>query len=345
MTPIEHVGEFGLIDRITKNFESYHANVQLGIGDDAAIVKTGSNTVELISTDLLLEGVHFDLAYAPIQHVGFKSIAVNVSDIVAMNAQPYGVTVSIGVSNRFTVEAIEELYAGIQAACDAYQIDLLGGDTSSSRQGLVISVTAFGTAQESEVVRRKGAQVKNLVCVSGDLGSAYAGFLILDREKSVFLKNPQLQPDLNDFDYVVGRQLRPRARLDLIQRLAALNVKPTSMIDVSDGLANEIHHLCKHSNCGARLFANKLPLDFQTMKVGEEFQISPVTFALHGGEDYELLFTIPIEDFDKIKTEADISVIGHITEDPQVIQMVLDSGELTDIHPQGWNHFQQSESE
>lgn len=343
MTPIEHVGEFGLIDRITEGFVSHHDSVQVGIGDDAAVIQTGPDKVEVISTDLLLEGVHFDLAYAPLRHVGFKSIAVNVSDIVAMNAQPYGVTVSIGMSSRFTVEAIEELYAGIKAACEMYQIDLLGGDTSSSRQGLVISVTAMGTASPGEIVRRQGAKNKNLVCVSGDLGSAYAGFLILDREKAVFLKNPDLQPDLNDYDYVVGRQLRPKPRLDVIRKLADLNIRPTSMIDISDGLANEIHHICRHSNCGATLFSNKIPLDFQTMKVSEEFQISPVTFALHGGEDYELLFTIPIEDFDKIKAEPGISVIGHITENPGAVQIVLDSGEVTDIQAQGWNHFQQSE--
>lgn len=340
MTPLESLGEFGLIDRITAGFPVVHPEVELGVGDDAAVISTGPETYQVISTDLMLEGVHFDLSYAPLRHVGFKSIAVNVSDIVAMNAEPVGVTVSIGMSNRFPVEAVEELYAGIKIACEMYQVDLLGGDTASSRQGLMISVTAIGKVAKSAISYRRGAEAGNLICVSGDLGAAYAGFLILDREKSVYLKSPDLQPDLNDYDYVVGRQLRPSARVDVRSRLEQLGIQPTSMIDISDGLANEITHLCKHSKRGAKLFAGKIPLDFQTMKVSEEFKISPITFALHGGEDYELLFTIPISDFDAIKSEPDISVIGHITDDPNIIQMILDSGEAVDIQPQGWNHFQ-----
>ncbi|MDX2248833.1 MAG: thiamine-phosphate kinase [Bacteroidia bacterium] len=339
LTDISRLGEFGLIDRITRDFPRIYPDVIKGVGDDAAVIRSGKGKVQVISTDLLLEGVHFDLSYVPLRHLGYKAVAVNISDIVAMNIKPYGITVSLAMSNRFPVEAVDELYEGIRLACEKYKVDLLGGDTASSRQGLVLSVTAIGEGLEDQVVYRSGAKPKDLICVSGDVGAAYAGLLVLDREKSVYLKSPNMQPDLNDYDYVVGRQLKPEARLDILVRLAELGVKPTSMMDVSDGIASELHHLCRQSKTGATVFAGKLPIDYQTVKVAEEFSISPVTFALNGGEDYELIFTVSLQDFDKIKAERSFSIIGHITEDPGIIQIVLDSGEAVDIEAQGWNHF------
>ncbi|MEO0473709.1 MAG: thiamine-phosphate kinase [Bacteroidota bacterium] len=343
-TSISNFGEFGLIERLTKDFPIKNPLVVKGIGDDAAVVHNNENWTQVFSTDLLLEGIHFDLAYAPLRHLGYKAVAVNVSDIFAMNALPYGITVSIAVSSRFSVEALDELYAGIRLACEKYQIDLLGGDTTSSKQGLVISVTAFGQAPEGQLTYRSGAKPKDLICVSGDVGAAYAGYLVLDREKSVFMGNPGLQPDLNDYDYVVGRQLKPEARGDIIRKLAEANLKPTSMMDVSDGVASELHHLCRQSKVGASIYAGKIPIDYQTAKVAEEFEISPTTFALNGGEDYELIFTLPIQSFETIKSWKEITIIGHITEDPNVMQVVLDTGEAVDLEAQGFQHFSQSES-
>ena len=339
LTDISTLGEFGLIDRITDDFLDFHDNVISTVGDDAAVVRTAKNRVQVYSTDLLLEGVHFDLAYAPLKHLGYKAVVVNLSDIFAMNAIPYGITFSVALSSRFPVEAVDELYAGVKLACDRYKINLLGGDTSSSKQGLMISVTAFGEAAEDQVVYRKGAQPKDLICVSGNLGAAYAGFLILDREKSVFLKSPEMQPDLSDYDYVIGRQLKPEARGDIIQRLREQGIKPTAMMDISDGLASELYHICKHSECGATIYAHKLPIDYQTVRVAEEFEISPTTFAMNGGEDYELLFTVPIQSFDKINTIPEISIIGHITEDKGLVQIILESGAATEVEAQGWQHF------
>ena len=341
LTDISNLGEFGLINRITKDFPTFHQNVVKGVGDDAAIVEESENTVQVYSTDLLLEGTHFDLAYVPLRHLGYKAVAVNLSDIVAMNAHPYGITVSIAVSNRFPIEAVDEIYEGIKLACQKYEVDLLGGDTSSSRLGLVISVTAFGRAEKSEVVYRKGAKPKDLICVSGDIGAAYAGLLVLDREKSVYLKAPNTQPDLTDYDYVVGRQLKPEPKLGIINQLKSLGLHPTSMIDISDGIASELHHICEQSNCGATIYAGKLPIDYQTVKVAEEFKISPTTFALNGGEDYELLFTLPIQDFDKVKSIREFTIIGHITEEAGQIHVVLDSGEVVDADALGWDHFKE----
>lgn len=338
-TPISQLGEFGLIDRITGSFPHFSDRVIKGVGDDAAVIRGENGQVQVLTTDFLLEGVHFDLAYVPLRHLGYKSVVVNLSDIVAMNAKPIGVTVSIAISNRFPVEAVEELYAGIQLACERYKVDLLGGDTTSSRQGLVISVTAIGQAAESEVVYRSGAQPKDLICVSGDVGGAYAGFLVLDREKQVFINQPEMQPDITDYDYVVSRQLKPEARIDIIEKLGKLGIKPTSMMDISDGIASELNHLCRQSKCGATIYSGKLPLDYQTVSVAEEFKIAPATFALNGGEDYELIFTVPIQLFDKIRSVKEITIIGHMTEDPGIIQMVLDSGEAVDVEAQGWQHF------
>ncbi|MEL6674960.1 MAG: thiamine-phosphate kinase [Bacteroidota bacterium] len=338
MTDISALGEFGLIEHLTRDFQGKQASVLKGIGDDAAVVADGEE-VQVFSTDLLLEGIHFDLAYFPLRHLGYKAVAVNLSDIAAMNALPYGITVSIGMSNRFTVEALDELYAGIRMACEKYGVDLLGGDTSSSKQGLIISVTAFGKTGKDQVSYRSGAQPKDLICVSGDVGGAYAGFLILDREKSVFLENPELQPDLTDFDYVIGRQLKPEARTDVVLKLREWGIVPTAMIDVSDGIGSELHHISRQSGTGATIYADKLPIDFQTVSVAETFQISPTTFALNGGEDYELLFTVPLSAFDVLKTEPGITVIGHVTEEKGQVQVVLGNGTVTDVPASGWNHF------
>ncbi len=342
-TPISELGEFGLISRITKNFPSYHSFVEKGIGDDAAVVAGhGSENVSLLSSDLLLEKVHFDLAYAPLRHVGYKSVAVNVSDIAAMNGRAYGIIVSIGVSNRFPVEAVEELYQGIRKACEVYQLDLLGGDTTSSKQGLMISVTAIGTGKKDAITYRSGAKPKDLICVTGDVGAAYAGLLILEREKQVYYDKPELQPDLSDYDYVVGRQLKPEARIDIIEKLLSLNIKPTSMIDISDGIGSELFHLCTQSNCGATVYASKIPIDYQTVSVAEEFKISPVTLGMNGGEDYELLFTVPLSDYDQLKSSREVHIIGHMTEDKS-IQIVLEDGSVADVEAQGWQHFSPSE--
>ncbi|WNJ15914.1 thiamine-phosphate kinase [Pontibacter sp. G13] len=344
LTPISSYGEFGLINHLTQAFPVVHPHVIKGIGDDAAVIQPAEGLVQVISTDLLLEGVHFDLSYVPLRHLGYKSIAVNLSDIAAMNAQPLAITVSIGMSNRFPVEALEELYAGMKIACEKYQVDLIGGDTSSSKQGLMISVTAVGQVSPEAVTYRKGAKKGDLIVVSGDVGAAYAGLLVLDREKSVYMNAPDLQPDLTDYDYVVGRQLRPDPRVDVIYRLKELGIQPTSMIDISDGIASELHHLCFHSKCGATIYAHKLPIDFQTVKVGEEFEISPVTFALNGGEDYELMFTIPIEDFEKIKTIEGLSVVGHITDEEGIMHCMLESGEAVEITADGFQHFKDTDT-
>ncbi len=345
LTPVSRLGEFGLIDRLTNRFNSNRSSVLKSIGDDAAVIYTGQGRVQVISTDMLLEGVHFDLSYVPLRHLGYKAVMVNLSDIVAMNAEPYGITVSIAMSSRFSVEALDELYDGIKLACEKLNIDLLGGDTTSSQQGLVISITAMGEAHRDEIVFRNGAQPNDLVCVTGDVGGAYAGLLVLDREKAVYLNTQDVQPDLTDYDYVVGRQLKPEARLDVLLRLKELDIQPTSMIDVSDGVASELHHLCRQSNTGVSIYAHKLPVDFQTVKVAEEFKIGPATFALNGGEDYELLFTVPLGAFDKIKDWPDLSIIGKMTDDQNIMQVVLESGEVTDLEAQGWQHFQTDEAE
>lgn len=338
-TPIGQLGEFGLIDRLTSGFTRRHASVKKAVGDDAAVIACGGGQVQVVSTDLLLEGVHFDLSYVPLRHLGYKAVAVNLSDIVAMNARPYGITVSLGMSNRFTLEAVDELYTGIQLACDRYGIDLLGGDTSSSQQGLVLSVTALGMAEEQEIVYRSGAKPGDLICLSGTCGAAYAGLLVLEREKKVFLQNPDLQPDLNDYDFVVGRQLKPEPRLDVIDRLQTLGVRPTAMIDVSDGIASELRHLCRASKCGAMIYSHKLPIDPQTVRVAEEFNISDTTFALNGGEDYELMFTIPAASLEKIQREADLSILGRMTDEPALVQLSLEGGQVVDVEAQGWQHF------
>lgn len=337
-TEIENLGEFGLIDHITKDIKIKNPTSVKGIGDDAAVLNfEGKKT--LISTDLLLEGIHFDLAYTPLKHLGYKAIQVNLSDIYAMNGTATQVTVSIGISSKFPLEAVEELYLGITIACEKYGIDLIGGDTSSSKQGLVISVTSIGYVDEDKICYRDGAKEGDLICVSGDLGGAYIGLQLLEREKGIFLENPQIQPDLEGKDYIVERQLKPESRKDIIEVLADIKIKPTAMIDVSDGLASEILHICKQSNTGCKIYEDKIPIDPMTYDTARDFGIDPTVCALNGGEDYELLFTINQSDYEKIKNSADISIIGHITEASAGCNLISKSDIVHEIKAQGWNAF------
>jgi len=335
-TSIAQLGEFGLIDHLTKNFEITQSSSLKGIGDDAAVLDFKDKKV-VVSTDLLIEGVHFDLAYVPLKHLGYKSVVVNVSDICAMNAKPTQITVSIAVSNRFPLEALEELYEGIAYAAKEYKVDLIGGDTTSSQKGLIISVTAIGEADESEIVYRNGAKNTDLLVVSGDIGAAYMGLQVLEREKQVFQVNPNSQPDLDAYAYLVERQLKPEARTDVRTLLHALEIRPTSMIDISDGLSSEIMHLCKQSGVGCNLYEDKLPLDPQFINVCEEFNIDSTTVAINGGEDYELLFTIPIEDFDKIKGNPNLTIIGHMTQESEGVHLVTRANTKIPLKARGWD--------
>jgi thiamine-monophosphate kinase len=340
-TEIENLGEFGLIDHLTKDIKITNPTSVRGIGDDAAVLNfEGKKT--LISTDLLLEGIHFDLAYTPLKHLGYKAVQVNLSDIYAMNGTATQVTVSIGISSKFPLEAVEELYLGIRIACEKYGIDLIGGDTSSSKQGLVISVTSIGYVDEENVCYRDGAKEGDLICVSGDLGGAYIGLQLLEREKGIFLENPQIQPDLEGKDYIVERQLKPESRKDIIEVLADIKIKPTAMIDISDGLASEILHICKQSNTGCKIYEDKIPIDPMTYDTARDFGIDPTVCALNGGEDYELLFTINQSDYEKIKNSADISIIGHITEASAGCNLISKSDIVHEIKAQGWNTFRKS---
>ena len=338
-TELSTLGEFGLIERINQQFTPVLPQTIKGIGDDAAVIDTGSDEYTLVSTDMLIEGVHFDLSYAPLKHLGFKAVAVNVSDIAAMNGTPRQITVSIGLSNRFSVEAIDELYAGIQTACEAYKVDLVGGDTSASRSGLVLSVTAIGTVKKDKIAYRSGAQPNDVICVTGDLGAAYLGLQLLEREKREFLENPNMQPQLEDKAYLVGRQLKPEARTNIIYQLNDADLVPTSMIDVSDGLASEILHLCKQSGTGAQIFEEHIPVADETFLTADEFKLSPLTAALNGGEDYELLFTIKQADYEKIKNSPHISFIGFMTNDPSAVEIVTKGGGRFPVQAQGWQHL------
>ncbi|MCA0232858.1 thiamine-phosphate kinase [Runella limosa] len=338
-TELSTLGEFGLIERINQQFTPVLPQTIKGIGDDAAVIDTGSDEYTLVSTDMLIEGVHFDLSYAPLKHLGFKAVAVNVSDIAAMNGTPRQITVSIGLSNRFSVEAIDELYAGIQTACEAYKVDLVGGDTSASRSGLVLSVTAIGTVKKDKIAYRSGAQPNDVICVTGDLGAAYLGLQLLEREKREFLENPNMQPQLEDKAYLVGRQLKPEARTNIIYELNDADLVPTSMIDVSDGLASEILHLCKQSGTGAQIFEEHIPVADETFLTADEFKLSPLTAALNGGEDYELLFTIKQTDYEKIKNSPHISFIGFMTNDPSAVEIVTKGGGRFPVQAQGWQHL------
>ena len=335
-TSLADLGEFGLIDRLTKGFEIHNPSTLKGVGDDAAVMDF-KNKRTVVSTDLLIEGVHFDLSYVPLKHLGYKSVVVNVSDIYAMNATATQITVSIAVSNRFPLEALEELYAGIHLACEHYKVDLVGGDTTSSTRGLIISVTAIGEAEASDLVYRNGAQPNDLVVLTGDIGGAYMGLQILEREKAVFQVNPNSQPDIEMYSYILERQLKPEARKDIPPLLKQLGVKPTAMMDVSDGLSSEILHICKQSGVGCRLYEDKIPLDPQVISTCEEFNLDSTTIALSGGEDYELLFTIAQADYDKIKGNPNFSVIGYITDKSEGVNLVTRAGQFIPIIAKGWN--------
>ena len=339
-TSLADLGEFGLINHITKYFTISNASTIKAIGDDAAVLDASPKQT-VISTDLLIEGVHFDLSYTPLKHLGYKAVMVNLSDIYAMNAVAEQITVSMAVSNRFSLEAIEELYAGIQLACETYQIDLIGGDTTSSTKGMLLSITAIGKANKEDLVYRNGAQHTDLIIVTGDVGAAYLGLQVLEREKQVFKVNPQNQPDLDNYTYLIERQLKPEARKDIAGMLKELDVKPTSMIDVSDGISSELFHICTQSNVGCKIYEDKLPLDPQVISTCEEFELDSTTIALSGGEDYELLFTVPISDYDKVKGNPNFSIIGHITEKNQGLELITRGGQEIPLKAQGWNSFKE----
>ncbi|SHN27336.1 thiamine-monophosphate kinase [Cyclobacterium lianum] len=337
-TEIGTLGEFGLIDQINKQVQLKQASSLKGIGDDAAVLGP-SDKLRVVTTDMLLEGVHFDLSYTPLKHLGFKAIAVNVSDVAAMNAIPTQVTVSLGLSNRFSVEAVEELYEGINLAANHYNLDLVGGDTTSSRAGLIIAVTAIGEVGEEEISYRSGARQNDIVCATGDLGGAFVGLQVLEREKQVFLSDPKMQPQLDKYPYITGRQLRPDARMDIIHELRELKVVPTSMMDISDGLASELFHICKASGVGVAIYEDKLPIDKQTYDTALEFNLDPITCVLNGGEDYELLFTINQKDFKLLEKHPDIHFIGHVTAAGDGKVLVTKSGSAVPLKAQGWQHF------
>jgi len=337
-TEIASLGEFGLIDHLTRNIELQNASTVLGVGDDAAVIDHfGKQTV--ISTDLLLEGVHFDLAYTPLKHLGYKSVVVNLSDIYAMNATPTQITMSLGLSNRISLEAIDEFYEGVYAACSRYGVDLIGGDTTSSQKGFIISVTAIGEVAPDKFVKRSTAQKGDLICVSGNLGAAYVGLLFLEREKKIFLESPGVQPDLENETYVIGRLLKPEARKDIIDFLADSEISPTSMMDISDGLSSEILHICKDSNLGCVLYEDKLPIAEDMKKAAFKFEIDPTACALSGGEDYELIFTVAQSDYDKLVLNEEISVVGYMTEITEGSHIITKGGNKHAISAQGWNHL------
>jgi thiamine-monophosphate kinase len=335
-TELSELGEFGLIKHLTQHIELTQKSTVKGVGDDAAVIDNG-NLKTVVSTDMMVEGVHFDLSYVPLKHLGYKSVVVNLSDIYAMNAEPRQIVVSIASSNRFSLEAIEELYAGMLLACKKYNIDLVGGDTTSSLNGLVINITVIGAAKDEDLVYRNGTKEGNLLCVSGDLGAAYMGLQVLEREKFVFKENPKLQPDLEGKDYILERQLKPEARKDIVELLKKLEIKPTAMIDISDGLSSEILHLCIQSDTGVELYEEKIPIDSQTYNAAREFNLDPTLCALSGGEDYELLFTVDMGDYDKIKNQPNISIIGHITSKEKGCLMVAKAGTVHELTAQGWN--------
>lgn len=341
-TEIGSIGEFPLIDRLTADLPIHNADYTCkGVGDDAAVLQLPKGEKLLVSKDLLCEGVHFDMTYCPLRHLGYKAVAVNLSDIAAMNGTPRQVLVGIAASNRYSVEALEELYTGIRLACDRYHADLVGGDTTSSAAGLFISVTVLGSAKPEDICYREGAKEHDLICVSGDLGGAYAGLLLLEREKRTFLSNPNAQPDFQDFSYVLERQLKPEPRTDIVKLLAEKGVKPTSMIDISDGLSSELLHLCERSHCGCMVYDNKIPIDAETCKALDIFDIVPTTAALNGGEDYELLFTIGQKDYEKLKDCPEIHIIGHIVEAAQGCYMVPENGPMMRLEAQGFDGFKQ----
>lgn len=335
-TELSTLGEFGLIEHLTKNIELQNASSLVGVGDDAAVIDHfGKQTV--ITTDLLLEGVHFDLMYTPLKHLGYKSVVANLSDVYAMNAVPTQITMSIGISNRFGLEALNEFYEGVYAACNYYGVDLVGGDTTTSQKGFIISVTAIGEVAPDQFVKRSTAQKGDLLCVSGDLGAAYIGLLFLEREKKIFLESPEVQPDFEQETYVIGRMLKPEARKDIIEFFAEKKLLPTAMMDISDGLSSEILHICKQSNVGCVLHEEKIPVAEETRMAAFKFEIDPTACALSGGEDYELLFTVAQKDYDTIKDNPAISIIGYITEAAEGAHIITKGGNKHAITAQGWN--------
>jgi len=337
-TEISSLGEFGLIDHLTRNFEIRNASTIVSVGDDAAVIDHfGKQTV--ITTDLLVEGIHFDLMYTPLRHLGYKTVVVNLSDVYAMNAQPTQITISIAMSNRFSLEALDEFYEGIYAACEKYNVDLVGGDTSANPKGFVISCTAIGEVAPNKFVKRSTANNGDLICVSGDLGGAFLGLTLLEREKKIFLESPQVQPDLENEDYIVGRLLKPEARKDIIEFFEKNEITPTAMMDVSDGISSEVLHICKQSNLGCRLYEEKLPIAEQTRQAAFKFGVDPTVCALNGGEDYELIFTIKQDDYDKIVLSEDISVIGYMAPIEEGTKLLTKGGNTFDITAQGWNAF------
>jgi thiamine-monophosphate kinase len=338
ITKLEDIGEFGLIKQLTQHIELKNNTIK-GVGDDAAVINPTKDKLTLVSTDMLLEGIHFDLSYFPLKHLGFKAVSVNASDIYAMNGIPKQITVSLGISSKFSVEAIQEIYDGISVACEKYKIDLVGGDTTSSKQGLVISVTIIGEATEKDIVYRNGAKEFDLICVTGDLGGAYAGFQLLEREKRVFIDNPQMQPDLSGHDYILERQLKPEARKDIVALFKAMEIIPTAMIDVSDGLASELFHIAEQSKVGLTIYEEKIPIDATTYNMARELDLDPTLTALSGGEDYELLFTIKQSDYNKIENHPDFTVIGHITKAEEGVHMISKGGNKHELKAQGWKAF------
>ncbi|HVX49739.1 MAG TPA: thiamine-phosphate kinase [Chitinophagaceae bacterium] len=342
-TEISSLGEFGLIDHLTRNFEVQNASTIVSVGDDAAVIDHyGRQTV--VTTDLLIEGIHFDLAYTPLKHLGYKAVIVNLSDVYAMNATPTHITMSLGISSRFSVEALDEFYEGVYAACERYNVDLVGGDTSASQKGFIISCTAIGEVTPGKFVKRSTANKGDLLCVSGDLGGAFLGLTLLEREKRIFMENPQVQPDLENEDYIVGRLLKPEARKDIISFLEQQEIIPTAMMDVSDGLSSEVLHICKQSNLGCRVYEDKLPVNEASKKAAFKFGLDPTVCALNGGEDYELIFTIKQEDYDKIVLSEEISVIGYMTEAEEGCKLLTKGGNTFNITAQGWNAFDAGQS-
>lgn len=344
-TEIATLGEFGLIDYLTKGIQPLHASTQKGIGDDAAVLSYPADKQVLVTTDLLLEGVHFDLVYTPLKHLGYKAAVVNFSDIYAMNGTPRQITVSLGISKRFSVEDMEMLYAGIRLACEDYGVDIVGGDTTSSLTGLTISITCIGEADKDKVVYRNGAQETDLICVSGNLGAAYMGLQLLEREKAVLNgSDKDVQPDFAGKEYILERQLKPEARKDIIEKLAEAGIQPTAMMDISDGLSSELMHICKQSNKGCRIYEEHLPIDYQTATMAEEFNMNLTTCALNGGEDYELLFTVPLACHEKIQDISDIRMIGHITKPELGCALITRDGQEFELKAQGWNPLKEQNS-
>ena len=332
---IEELGEFGLIDHLTSGFTNRQESTKVGVGDDAAVIDHGTY-YQVVTTDLLLEGIHFDLVYTPLKHLGYKAVVVNLSDVYAMNAAPRQITVSVGISGKFTVEALEEFYDGVRMACERFNVDLVGGDTSASVTGLLITVTAIGTALKEELALRSGAANHNLVCVTGDLGAAYMGLKILEREKQLHTKDPEFQPELKGYDYVLEKFLKPEPRVDILLALKEAGITPSAMIDISDGLSSELLHICKASECGVQVYDDRIPVAEETIKAAGEFQMEPLVAALHGGEDYELLFTVSLSDFDKVSGIPGISVIGNITDQKGKALLVDNDGNAIPIQAQGW---------